>query len=66
MILLFTAEHHFSFNQLNFAITMIHSFVETQFKNYNSLNSQLESLKDFVIYSQLSKYLFIYFKKDVV
>jgi hypothetical protein len=39
MILLFIAEHHSLFSQLNFAITMIQSSVETQLENYDSSNS---------------------------
>jgi len=66
IISLSTAEHYFSFSQLNFAITMIQSSVETQLKNYDSSNSQAESSRNLVIYSKFSKQIFKFFKTDFV
>jgi hypothetical protein len=64
IISLSTAEHRSSFSQSNFTMTQFS--VKNQSENYDSLNFQVKSLKDFVIYSQLSKYIFAYFRKDVV
>jgi hypothetical protein len=66
MISLSTAEHRSSFSQSNFAITMTWSSVETQLKNYDSSNSQVESSRDLIIYSKLSKQIFKFLKTDFI